>query len=645
MEGVSHLHRIQVLHRDLKPANLLLVLGTNGPVVKVAGFGSSKIVGGDCHQTPDVVTLWYRAPEVFAKAEHPRGPCRNGERNYGFPSDVWSLGCILAELFLGKVLFPGDSYQGMWALFVARLGQPPARLKDSFALPWALPMSLARPIRELPSSSAEGLALLQHCVAWDPAERPSSADCMRSAFLAKTGRVNVGAVAAEPPAAVPAEPPAAVAAEPPAAVAAEPPAAPCAGCVAAPQQTAAGCSLATPPTVARDKRRRLPVKTCPLGNECAHRSPAIQREHGGADAASVCACKGHCYNGHKSRQCTRSALPDNDFCDGCVCCFDGCRRARFRGPYCYGHRAQQLHEPLRLLTFFAAQGFLPHFMPEPVTAFLAKRRSLRAGDLTLEFLAAWFGHALLIDTLVKHQPVTANYTVRTLRTCLHRVAMELSRQPEEDVPESAITGLVGMGAIARGESPGQQAVLLCTEVFSLCDGMPSIADMRQSARDLECQLRRLSNDPGALAEHRQAYGSWLERLAFHGLDNGRTRAFMTGLHMLGVAQDLAEQGTPVRSRRMSLRVLSACFFPDVTGVFANVPTHVNAERLASLLQCATEYVTLWPLVFAEAFEVPGALAAAESNPAGLREELHRRSTDPRASPAPETVLREFMGKQ
>ncbi|KAJ6648644.1 Cyclin-dependent kinase 1 [Pseudolycoriella hygida] len=89
-------HRRRILHRDLKPQNLLI--DKNG-VIKVADFGLGRSFGIPVRvYTHEIVTLWYRAPEVLL-----------GSPRYSCPVDVWSLGCIFAEMVTRKPLFQGDS--------------------------------------------------------------------------------------------------------------------------------------------------------------------------------------------------------------------------------------------------------------------------------------------------------------------------------------------------------------------------------------------------------------------------------------------------------------------------------------------------------------------------------------------------------
>ncbi|CDO57706.1 hypothetical protein DV495_004626 [Geotrichum candidum] len=96
IKGIRYCHSHRILHRDLKPQNLLIDKEGN---LKVADFGLARAFGVPLRSyTHEVVTLWYRAPEVLL-----------GSRQYSTGIDMWSIGCIFAEMITRKPLFPGDS--------------------------------------------------------------------------------------------------------------------------------------------------------------------------------------------------------------------------------------------------------------------------------------------------------------------------------------------------------------------------------------------------------------------------------------------------------------------------------------------------------------------------------------------------------
>jgi len=95
LEGVAYLHSKKIIHRDLKPQNLLL--DSTGRV-KIADFGLARAFSIPIRPyTKEVLTLWYRAPEILL-----------GCVEYSTPVDIWSVGCIFAELCLKRPIFQGD---------------------------------------------------------------------------------------------------------------------------------------------------------------------------------------------------------------------------------------------------------------------------------------------------------------------------------------------------------------------------------------------------------------------------------------------------------------------------------------------------------------------------------------------------------
>jgi cyclin-dependent kinase 2 len=100
LQGLLHCHQRRIMHRDLKPSNLLI--DESERQVKIADFGLARSFGLPLKSyTHEVVTLWYRAPEILL-----------GSKVYSTAVDVWSIGCILFELAHRKPLFYGESEIG-----------------------------------------------------------------------------------------------------------------------------------------------------------------------------------------------------------------------------------------------------------------------------------------------------------------------------------------------------------------------------------------------------------------------------------------------------------------------------------------------------------------------------------------------------
>merc|ERR1712190_631756 len=160
LDGVQALHRKWFLHRDLTPTNILLSFSSG--IAKLGDFGFARTTGHhDRSLTPMCTTLWYRAPELLY-----------GAKFYGQSVDIWSAGCVVAEMFLRQPIFQGRGEFDMLAKVFEKRGTPTEETwRDVSALPTyvefshhpQVPMSTL-----MPNASRFAHALVDSLLTLDP---------------------------------------------------------------------------------------------------------------------------------------------------------------------------------------------------------------------------------------------------------------------------------------------------------------------------------------------------------------------------------------------------------------------------------------------------------------------------------------------
>ncbi|MCO5611333.1 hypothetical protein L7F22_065585 [Adiantum nelumboides] len=172
LRALKYIHTANVFHRDLKPKN---VLANADCKVKICDFGLARVALNDAPSaifwTDYVATRWYRAPEL----------CGSFFSTYTSAVDVWSIGCIFAEVLLGKPLFPGKNVVHQLELITDLLGTPsPEAVKKICnekarcclaSMPKKAPIPFSK---KFSSADPAALSLLERLLAFDPKERPSA---------------------------------------------------------------------------------------------------------------------------------------------------------------------------------------------------------------------------------------------------------------------------------------------------------------------------------------------------------------------------------------------------------------------------------------------------------------------------------------
>ncbi|KAG5037285.1 hypothetical protein AAZX31_07G096800 [Glycine max] len=181
LRGLKFIHAANVFHRDLKPKNILANADCK---LKLCDFGLARVSFNEdpsaIFWTDYVATRWYRAPEL----------CGSFFSKYTPAIDIWSIGCIFAEMLSGKPLFPGKNVVHQLDLITDLLGTPPAetisRIRNEKARRYLASMPKKQPIpfsKKFPNADPLGLNLLERLLAFDPKDRPAAEEALRDPYF------------------------------------------------------------------------------------------------------------------------------------------------------------------------------------------------------------------------------------------------------------------------------------------------------------------------------------------------------------------------------------------------------------------------------------------------------------------------------
>ena len=188
MRGMKYIHTARVYHRDLKPKNVLV---NSDCKLKICDFGLARPMFDDAPQTvfwtDYVATRWYRAPEL----------CGSFFTKYSPSVDIWSIGCIFAEIITRKPLFPGKNVVDQLQIITDLIGTPTAdelaqvRNEKARRFLQSLPPKEAVSFAEVfPGIDPEALDLLRWMLQFDPRKRPSPAEALDHRFFRPLHNVN-----------------------------------------------------------------------------------------------------------------------------------------------------------------------------------------------------------------------------------------------------------------------------------------------------------------------------------------------------------------------------------------------------------------------------------------------------------------------
>lgn len=182
LSGLSHLHQKWSMHRDIKPSNILL---NHEGVLKICDFGLARNFSQPpVKSTPNVVSLWYRPPELLL-----------GETQYSTEVDMWAVGCVFAELLLKKPLFMGRTELDQLSQIVHLLGVPTEERWSGFKdLPYSHRFSfksapheshLRKILAKASSATENAIRFAERLFSYDPTRRISAENALRHPYFSE----------------------------------------------------------------------------------------------------------------------------------------------------------------------------------------------------------------------------------------------------------------------------------------------------------------------------------------------------------------------------------------------------------------------------------------------------------------------------
>jgi len=171
--ALSYIHNLGICHRDIKPQNILIDI--NNHKLVLCDFGSAKQLKPGDSSVAYICSRYYRAPELIL-----------GEENYGMEIDVWSMGCVIAEMFIGEPIFTGKNSKDQFVKIMTVLGTPTA--EDVVAmnpniqtnLPQVKPLGLKRRFK---NPDPLMLDLLSRILVYNPKKRLKPFEILSHAYF------------------------------------------------------------------------------------------------------------------------------------------------------------------------------------------------------------------------------------------------------------------------------------------------------------------------------------------------------------------------------------------------------------------------------------------------------------------------------